>query len=366
MKSFALFTSLLIACSVHARAEVTLRLIGEQVIPSGTVVTTNGAATTLGGLSGIDYDPKTNSFYAISDDRSQINPARFYNLSLDFDLCSFRSVTINATVFLKQPNGENFPPLAVDPESIRFNLKTAQLAWTSEGSDVSEPPQNAFVRIMKTNGSHVSEFALPEKFRATGPLGKTGIRNNLAFEGAAYSRDFATLYIAMENALKQDGPVASISEESPSRVIALDATTGAVLHEWIYPVSPIPKPPVPPGSPADNGLAEILVLGPDVLLALERSYSTGVGNTIRLFAVKLTGATDVSKLEKLSDAGAYVPLSKNLVADLQADFGVKPDNLEGITFGPNLSGGHRSMVFVSDNNSSETQKTQFLVFEVIP
>ena len=34
--------------------------------------------TTIGGLSGIDYDSEKNLYYAISDDRSDLAPARFY------------------------------------------------------------------------------------------------------------------------------------------------------------------------------------------------------------------------------------------------------------------------------------------------
>ncbi|HEY5465354.1 MAG TPA: esterase-like activity of phytase family protein [Hanamia sp.] len=34
--------------------------------------------TTIGGLSGIDFDPQKKLYYMISDDRSDKNPARFY------------------------------------------------------------------------------------------------------------------------------------------------------------------------------------------------------------------------------------------------------------------------------------------------
>ena len=40
------------------------------------------------------------------------------------------------------------------------------------------------------------------------------------------------------------------------------------------------------------------------------------------------------------------------------------DNIEGVTFGPNLPDGHRTLLFVSDNNFSLLQKTQFLLFEI--
>ena len=42
------------------------------------------------------------------------------------------------------------------------------------------------------------------------------------------------------------------------------------------------------------------------------------------------------------------------------------DNIEGVSFGPDLPNGHRSLVMVSDNNFNPLQITQILAFEVLP
>jgi hypothetical protein len=47
------------------------------------------------------------------------------------------------------------------------------------------------------------------------------------------------------------------------------------------------------------------------------------------------------------------------------DLGISIDNIEGVTWGPMLANGHRSLIFVTDNNFSESQKTQVLLFEVV-
>lgn len=44
--------------------------------------------------------------------------------------------------------------------------------------------------------------------------------------------------------------------------------------------------------------------------------------------------------------------------------GIYTDNIEGMTLGPTLSNAHPSLVFVSDNNFSKDEITQFLVFEI--
>ena len=53
---------------------------------------------------------------------------------------------------------------------------------------------------------------------------------------------------------------------------------------------------------------------------------------------------------------------KTLLVDL-AQFGVELHNLEGLTFGPTLETGNRSLIIVSDDNFDGV--TQFLVFEVL-
>jgi len=65
-------------------------------------------------------------------------------------------------------------------------------------------------------------------------------------------------------------------------------------------------------------------------------------------------------------------MTKHLVLDLSKlpELGSpalpKIDNIEGMSFGPDLPNGHRSLVLVSDNNFNPDQITQFLVFEVLP
>jgi hypothetical protein len=58
---------------------VNVDFLGQVTFPTGSVV----EGTQLGGLSGITYDPSKGVYYSISDDRSQLNPARFYTLDIN-------------------------------------------------------------------------------------------------------------------------------------------------------------------------------------------------------------------------------------------------------------------------------------------
>lgn len=72
-------------------------------------------------------------------------------------------------------------------------------------------------------------------------------------------------------------------------------------------VAPIPAPPAQPGGFADNGIPEVLALDAERLLVLERSFAAGTGVTIKLYAVDLRGATDVSGFEALAAAVCLRP-----------------------------------------------------------
>jgi hypothetical protein len=48
------------------------------------------------------------------------------------------------------------------------------------------------------------------------------------------------------------------------------------------------------------------------------------------------------------------------------DLKIYTDNIEGVTFGPTLPNGHRTLIFISDNNFASFEKTQLLLFEIIP
>jgi 3-phytase len=100
-------------------------------------------------------------------------------------------------------------------------------------------------------------------------------------------------------------------------------------------------------------------------LSLERSFSTGVGNTIKLYNVSLEGATDIQNIDSLSaiDISTIKPVQKTLLLDFSS-LGVPLDNIEGLALGPDLADGRRSLVVVSYNNFAATQFTQVLAFGV--
>ena len=100
-----------------------LHFIGEYVLPYNLQF----SQTTVGGLSGIDYDTGRDLYYMISDDRSAINPARFYTAKIFLNAAGIDSIKFtdvksflqkNGTVY---PNSKQDPFHTPDPEAMRYN-----------------------------------------------------------------------------------------------------------------------------------------------------------------------------------------------------------------------------------------------------
>lgn len=350
------------------QARYTLRLIGHRSLE--TLQQFGG--TTVGGLSGIDYDPATELYYLISDDRSEYAPTRFYTARLAIDASGLHDVVLQTVVTLQRPDGSPFPERAADAEAIRFDPATRTLWWTSEGE--RRPPSrltDPFVRHATLDGRDLGEVPLDPMFRIT--AAPRGPRDNLVFEGATLSPDGRALWVSLEDPLIQDGAMPTMQAGAWSRFSRYARTGqqdfGPLQAQFVYPIDPIPSRGAWTASHAQNGVSEILAIDATHLLVLERALVLGPAWRIRLFEADWSAASDVKSLAALVDDGGrplpFTPMTKHLVLDLDT-LGIPIDNLEGLCFGPTLSNGHRTLVLVSDDNFSRAQVTQFVAFEIVP
>jgi len=344
-----------------APARQNLRLLGETTLPHRLRV----QETTVGGLSAIDFDPLSGTWVALSDDRSELQPARFYTLAVDLSGRGLR-VEVRDRVTLRQAGGQPFPRRAaggavVDPEGLRLLPGGRGLLWCSEGDErVNQSPG---LRQARLDGSHVREFETPAPLRFGRP--GTGPRANQAFEGLALTPDARLAWVAMEAALQQDGPEPGVGRPGgPCRFTAFDPGTGRTVRQLAYLPDAVPQPPAIPGGYTDNGVSEILMVDAHRMLVLERAYSMGVGNSLRLYEIDTRAGSDTLALAELAP-GAYRAAPKRLVADF-AHLGLsRLDNTEGMCWGPRLASGRRPLVVVSDDNFSARQVTQFAAFDYL-
>ncbi len=356
--------------STQTRANInTLKFLGEYDIPYNLKYDN----TTVGGLSGIDYAAKFNRYVLISDDRSDKNPARFYTARIAFTERGIDTVEIVGVSTLLQSNGAVYPNNkqdpwhTPDPEAIRYNPMTNQLVWSSEGERIVKPTETILedpsVNIISTNGDFIDSFTMPPNLimHAT----ENGPRQNGVLEGMTFADNYKTLFVNVEEPIYEDGPRADvIDNHAYIRILKFDVASKKNIAQYAYPLSPVAYPPVPANAFKINGVPDILSIGNDKLLVIERSFSTGrLACTIKVFTADLAGATDISNT-RLKDNLNFAPASKKLLINMD-DLGIYIDNIEGVTFGPRLPNGHKTLLFIADNNFAPLEKAQVLLFEVM-
>jgi hypothetical protein len=162
------------SCAVQREGNRTinrLRFVGEFDLPHRMQF--NG--TTVGGLSSIDYNPKEDVYYIICDDRSDINPARFYTAKIGISPRGIDTVQLLSVTTLLQQDGTPFPNKQADslrvpdPEAMRYYPVTHSLVWTSEGERIVRKDKviltNPSVNSMRMDGKLVDTFLIPSNMR---------------------------------------------------------------------------------------------------------------------------------------------------------------------------------------------------------
>lgn len=338
------------------RSGLTFR--GESTLAAGATF----AGTVVGGLSSLTYDARRHVYYALSDDQGAgftptSTPARFYTLRIDLrdGTLDPGDVSVLHVTTLLGADGQPFPPLSLDPEGMTLT-RDDTLIVTSEG--IADRGIAPFIREFDLSGRQVRDLAVPGYFDPSG--GTRGVRQNLGFEAAAVTPDGRSLFVGAENALAQDGPAATVTNGSPARLLRYRLRSGRLEREFVYDTDPVAAPST---VFSVNGLVELLPVTRSFLVSMERSFSVGAGNTIRLYGVALPRATDVRGVADLHQLRHLRPARKSLLLDLDT-LGLTLDNIEGLTLGPRLRDGRRTLVLVSDNNFTPGQPSQFLMFTV--
>ncbi|SFU76611.1 Uncharacterized conserved protein [Pustulibacterium marinum] len=357
-----LFASIITSCATTNRiakdAEVSLKFLDEHVIPGDLMVNN----TKVGGLSNIDYDAESNTYYFIVDVPKQ---ARFYQASIPISNQKIDTIVFKQTTFI-DTEAPFFKAHTLDPESIRFLPQEKEFVITSEGSINYEKDPSIFEVNM--DGSFKDAFEIPSYFKATG---EQKPRHNGVFEGLAASTDQKGFWVATELPLTKDGAKPKLfPTRSYARITYYDKDSKKATKQFAYKLDGISK--IPWKYFAVNGITELLEYKKDHFLVLERAYSAGHGshgNTVKIFEVDASQATNTVNEENLKKVD-YTPASKKLLFDFKS---VKNeltdkviDNIEGMCFGPVLPNGKQSLLLVSDNNfnSFADQLTQVFLFEI--
>lgn len=351
--------SLLFICgsSIASASSLTsLELLGETTLPGGTQL----EGIPVGGLSGLTFDPASGRYLALSDDRSENGPARFYRLAIDLPggegAAAAPVVTVEAAIPLLARGGAPFARRSLDPEGIAVGGERIYVSSEGEANTGQAP----FVAEFDRAGRFVRELPLPARYRpAQGAA--VGVRNNLGFEALSLTPDGRYLLAGTENGLAQESPAAAPGVSSRTRILRWDLERGGAPEEFLYVVEAVSVTPPEPADVIVNGLVEAIALDRDELLTLERQWVPGVGIEMKLYAVSLAGAPNVAAFDP--PATRELATAKKTLLLNFTDLGLPLDNFEGMTFGPLAADGRRPLLLVSDDNfNPDLQKTYLLAF----
>lgn len=313
--------------------------------------------TLVGGLSGITYNPQKDVFYIISDDRK--NKIRFYEASFfigekGIDSIQFLNVhEIKNQINESYKSWDEFPSESADPEDIRFNPSTNLLTWTDEGEKLATENDSLIIvdpsiNIMTLNGSYLNSINPPTKIKYYDS--EKGLKRNKSLESLSFSPDYKHLYTISEEAIIEDKP-------SSARLFKIDLKSNEWTESYLYKISESKKNYDGPG------ISAILFINENQFLSVERSYNALLSqNEIELFLCDLSKASNIIRYDMLDDESSIKCISKTKLVSL-SDCPVEIENVEGLTFGKDLENGHKSLILVTDDNFSSTQKSQFIFFD---
>ena len=319
--------------------------------------------TSFGGLpvtelSGITFDRQRGVYYAVPD-RSSTAPAQIFTLTVPLDADSLGVPFVSSAAKVSGPDGAWFTGANLDAEGIALASSTDAFIASEGGSGAGEQPEIVHVSI---HGGYLGALPVP-------PVFQIGV-NNLSFESIAISPSGRSLFVAVEGPLPPDGRTADL--QSRIRILRYEnrGIEGFLPAEQYFYLTDSGR------TASDLGVSELIALSDSDLLVLERGFVEGEGNTVRLYTVSLQRAPDVSGVPSLA-ATSVRPLAKALVLDLEAcpsagarlapgatQSNALLDNFEGMTLGPDLPGGRRSLLLISDDNAGGNQTTRIIGLSV--
>ncbi|GAB3386874.1 hypothetical protein GCM10027568_05830 [Humibacter soli] len=301
----------------------------------------------IGGLSSLARDAKSHGYVSAVDNHAS-DPARIWFLSGTTN----PKVTRDPLV-LKRPDGTPYNGIDSDNEGLAV-LPSGDFVVSSE----TEPS----IRIFGRDGVQKASLDIPARFAVTGTTPAGQATSNATLEGLTITPDGKTIVASMEGALS--GDVSADGDATAHRLLVY--TQGKKNSGWTL------EKQIEYRTEPGMRIPEIAAYDNDSIVVEEAAFSTTVGNSVDLYAVKgLHKAADVSKIGNLSEAKDSLAVDKTLVANLvqcptlgaqakETQANPLLDNFEGMAVGPVIHGHTAEISLISDDNFSATQTTRVL------
>lgn len=236
------------------------------------------------------------------------------------------------------------------------DLDSEGLVIDRDGTRLISSEVEPSVRRYSADGKILDRLPVPPALRVT-PAGRAAV--NQTFEGLTMLPGGHTLLASMEYAIAGDstGTLRFQTWERHRGRFVLGA-------QYAYRTDA-----------AGLGVPEVQAIPDGRLLVLERGFTPGVGNTVRLYLADPRHATDTSGVENLTGQAGVRPIKKTLLTDIvscpslgatakQPQPNPLLDNIEGMTITGRDASGRLKVLLVSDDNHNAEQTTRFYYLRV--
>jgi len=253
-------------------------------------------------------------------------------------------------------DGRTLQPTSVVPlaDEAGAALDSEGLVVDRDGTRLITSETEPSVRRYSRDGRILDRLSVPDSLRVA-PAGRAV--SNGTFEGLTLLPGGHTLLASMEYALSGDsaGIVRFQTWERHGEHFRLGA-------QYAY------------RTDSGLGVPEVAATPDGRLLVLERGFTSGVGNTVRLYVAGLRHATDTSGIDALTGQNGVHLARKTLLADLvncpslgaqakQPQPNPLLDNIEGMAITGRTATGLR-LLLVSDDNQNAVQITRLYSLRV--
>ncbi|NUP82839.1 MAG: esterase-like activity of phytase family protein [Nonomuraea sp.] len=234
-------------------------------------------------------------------------------------------------------------------------LDSEGLVVDRDGTRLITSETEPSIRRYSRDGTILDRLPVPSSLLVA-PAGRATA--NQTFEGLTLLPGGRTLLASMENAISGDS-TDLVRFQTWTRTKGGHFRLGA---QYAYRID------------AGLGVPEVQATPDGRLLVLERGFTSGVGNTVRLYLADPRHATDTSGVGNLTGQAGVRVIGKTLLADIadcpslgatakQPQPNPLLDNIEGMTI-TGHDHGRLKVLLVSDDNQGATQTTRFYYLRV--
>lgn len=296
----------------------------------------------VGGLSGLVWtEEKT---LLLSDDRGKNGDSRFYEAGLKINGSKVEIELRKIRKISRVPGLKDLTTI-LDPEGLA-RLPDGSILVSSEADTNRKPREPNRILHLTAEGEFLGELKMPDEVQAE-PLGqqKKGTVNNAGPEGLSLTLDSKYLWVGYERALYQ---------ETEEKVVRLDRHR---LEGGTYKFEATHRYKL---SPAVEGLREI-IRGVSEVLAIDENRLLVLERSAHLVGLKIGTSGEIY----VADCSKPV-CSKKMVVNFEGDLKkfrkeVPTANFEGLSWGPVLPDGRKTVLMMNDNNFTKDE-TEIIAF----